>query len=270
MHLRGEEGGDHGDDDEKGQEDEGQTGVTVREQHRYRNDRAELANGAHRQDGGPDRRVQHLGVVQDGQERAERRRGQAEGHDDVVEHQPRGAEDDSDGQREHQRRPPRAHRSPEVALAHDGEIELGAGQEHQIGQPEIRQRRHEAVRVGQVEHVGAEQDPEDDLDHDLGYGDEPARPFGDDRRKDRRQPDEDQRGNRSFFDHVSSLRPATARRGTPRHLRGHTLRATCPEPGDSGGLTARRRWGSMARPTRAGGLHMRFVSMVFTRPTATS
>ena len=119
-----------------------------------------------------------------------------------------------------------------------GEVELGAGQEHQIGQPEIGQRRHDVVRVGQVEHIGTEQDPEDDLDHDLGYGDEPARPFGDDRRKDRRQPDEDQRGNRSFFDHVSSLRPVTARCGTPRHLRRHTLRATCPEAGDSEGLTA--------------------------------
>ena len=65
MHLRGEEGGDHSNGDEEGEEEEGQPGVTVREQYRHRHDRAELADGAHRQDGGPDRRVQHLGVVQD-------------------------------------------------------------------------------------------------------------------------------------------------------------------------------------------------------------
>ena len=59
-----------------------------------------------------------------------------------------------------------------MALAHGREIQLGPGQEHQIGQAEIRQGRHDVVRVRQVEDERPKQNAEDDLDHDLGYGDE--------------------------------------------------------------------------------------------------
>ena len=90
----------------------------------------------------------------------ERRRGQAERDDDGVEHEPGGVEEGADAEREHQRGHPRARRPSEVALAHGRQVELGPGQEHQIGQAEVGQRRHDVVRVREVEHVGPEQDAE--------------------------------------------------------------------------------------------------------------
>ncbi len=219
MHLRRQQSGDHGDGDEESEEEEGDPDITVREQHRHRHDRPELTDGTHRQDRRPDRRPQYSGVVQDGQERAERRRRQAEGDNDGVEHETGGMEEDADAKREHQGGSPRARRPAEMALAHGRQVELGPGQEHQIGQAEIGQRRHDVVRMGEVEHVGTEHDPEHDLNHDFGYRDEPPRPLGDDRREDCGQPDENQCGD-GTFDHVSPPRLVTACCGTPRHLPG--------------------------------------------------
>ena len=208
-----------GDGDEEGQEEEGQPCITVGEQHGDGDNGAELADGTHRQDGGTDGGMQHAGVVQDREQRAQGRGSQAERHDRVVEHESRGMKEDADAERENQGRPPRSRCPSEVALAHGRKVEFGPRQEHQVGQAEIGQGRHDAVRVREVEHVGSEQDPEDDLDHHLRNGDEPARPFADDRCKHRRDPDEDQRWD-GVFDHVSPTRPVTARCGTPRHLLG--------------------------------------------------
>ena len=105
--------------------------------------------------------------------------------------------------RQQQRGPPRSRGTPQVPLAHGRQVELGAGQEHEVGQAEIGQRRHDGVRVGEVQHEGPDQDPEEDLDHDLGHGDEAPQPFRDDRRQDRRQPDEDQGGNGTLRSCVS-------------------------------------------------------------------
>ena len=219
VHLRGEERSDHGDPDEEGEEEERDPGITVREQDRHRDDRAELTDGTHGQDRGSDRRAQHAGVTEDRQQRAERRRGQAQGDHNRVEHKSRGMEEGAHPQREDERGAPRARRPSEMALTHRRQIELGPGKEHQIGQAKFRQRRHDVVRVRQIEHVGTEDDPEQNLDHDLGYGDEPPGPFGDEGREDRRQSDEHQ-GRDGAVDHRSPARLVTARCGTPRHLPG--------------------------------------------------
>ena len=50
------------------------------------------------------------------------------------------------------------------------QVELVAGQEDQEGQPEVGEAGDHAAQVGDAEHVRPHEDPEPDLDHDLGDG----------------------------------------------------------------------------------------------------
>jgi hypothetical protein len=50
------------------------------------------------------------------------------------------------------------------------EVELVAGQEDEEGQAEVGEPDDDAADVGDVEHVGTHEDPEADLDDDLGDG----------------------------------------------------------------------------------------------------
>ena len=78
-----------------------------------------------------------------------------------------------DAQREDERRQPGAGGPAHVPLSHACQVEFGAGQEHQVGQPEVRQGGDDGVRVREVEHEGPDDDAEHDLDDDLGDRDEP-------------------------------------------------------------------------------------------------
>ena len=174
---------------------------------------------------GPIAVPQHAGVAQDGEQRRERGGGQAERHHDRVEDQAGRVQRDPDTEGEDHRGTPGAGRQPEVPLAHDRQVELGAGQEHQIGEAEIGQRRHDRVGMRERQHVGPDEDPEEDLDHHLGNRQEAAGSLGDDRSEHRGDADEDQGGN-GVFDHASSARLLPPTGGTPsRPLGEHATRS---------------------------------------------
>ncbi len=223
--------GDDGHGDEQGQEEEGQAGITVREQDGHRHDGAELPEGTHRQEGRSDRRAQRAGVAQDGEQRPERGGGQAERHHDRVEDQACRVQRDADGKGEDHRGAPGSGREPQVPLPHDRQVELGARQEHEVGEAEVGQRRHDGVGVREREHVWADEDPEEDLDHHFGNRQEPATPLGDDRCQHCGHADQDQRGD-GVFDH----RPQLASNRLPWHPFAaswpNTLRAAPLQAGD--------------------------------------
>ncbi len=98
-------------------------------------------------------------------------------------------------------------------MAHGGQVELGPGQEHQVGQAEVGERSHHGIRVGQGQHVGADDDPQGDLDHDLGNGDEAPDDLGDERGQDGGESDQDEGGNGRVDRHAGCprLRPVLTR-----------------------------------------------------------
>ena len=102
---------------------------------------------------GPSEVSQDAVVAQDGQQGPERRRGETHADHDRVEHQMGGGKDRPDAQGEQERNHPGTPCPAEVAVAHGGQVELGPGQEHQIGQAEVGERSHQGVRVGQRQHV---------------------------------------------------------------------------------------------------------------------
>ena len=59
-----------------------------------------------------------------------------------------------------------------------------AGQEHQVGQAQVRQRGDDAARMRQRQHGRPDDDAEHDLDDDLGHRNEAARRVGEDRGQD--------------------------------------------------------------------------------------
>ena len=127
-------------------------------------------------------------VAQDGQQGPERGRGQAHADHDRVQHEVGGGEDRPDAQGEQERDHPGTAGAAQVPMAHGDQVELGPGQEHQVGQAEVGERTHHGVRVGQGQHVGADDDPQPDLDHDFGDGDEAPDALGDERSQDGGEP----------------------------------------------------------------------------------
>ena len=93
-----------------------------------------------------------------------------------VENETGGVEHEPDDQRDDKRDPPGSNGASQVPTAHRRQVELRAGQEHQIGQSEVGQRGDDVVRVHEIEHKRPEHDAEEDLDHDLGYGTERRSP----------------------------------------------------------------------------------------------
>ncbi len=267
MDLHRQQRGDHGDGDEEGQEEEGQADVAVREQDGHRHDGPEFTDGAHGQDRRPDRRAQHPGVAQNGQQRPESRGGQAERHHDRVEDQVRRVQGDADGKGEDHRRGPGPCRQPQVTLPHDRQVELRAGQEHEVGEAEIGQRRHDRVGMRQREDVRPDEDPEEDLDHHLGHRQVAAGSLRDDGCQNCRHADQDQGGN-GVFDHASSARlpwHPSAAPGRPRYV------AAASRAGDRwrrSGLTAPSPWGSMAPPESRWGSVMGLLPFVHTRASS--
>ena len=126
-----------------------------------------------------------------GSKRPERGRGQAHADHDRVEHEMGGGEDRPDAQGEQERGHPGAPGPAQVPVAHRGQVELGPGQEHQVGQAEVGERSHHGVRVGQRQHVGADDDAQGDLDHDFGDGHEAPDDLGDERGQDGGESDQD-------------------------------------------------------------------------------
>ena len=80
------------------------------------------------------------------------------------------------------------------------------------------------VLVREVEHEGAEGDPEQDLDHDFGNGTGTACPLGEKGREDSGESDKDKCGDRAV-DHACSVRPVTAGSWHTSPPPRHTLRA---------------------------------------------
>jgi hypothetical protein len=54
------------------------------------------------------------------------------------------------------------------------QVQFVPGQEDQEGQAQIGQSGHHTVQVGQIEDIGADENAQPDLDHDLGYGQPPG------------------------------------------------------------------------------------------------
>ena len=155
-----QEGGAEDEEGERGQHEDRLHRVRPREEEPDEHDRPELAHAAERHGIPTERRAQHAGVPQDRQQRSERRRGQGERDDDLVA-VPTGhvdAKTDHGGQ--HDRQAPADARQSERAPTDGVELQLVAGQEHQHGQAEDRQPVDETGRLDQIEHLGAEDDPE--------------------------------------------------------------------------------------------------------------
>ena len=176
-------------------------GIAVREQHGNGHDRSELADRPDGQHGRSQRHTQDPAVAQDRQQRAQGSGRETQRDDDRVEDETRPVKQRTERRAQRRLTPPTSPgRAPDVPLPHDGEVQLGAGEEHQEGQPEVGQRRHDAVGVSHIEHKGPEGDPEEDLDHDFGDRKISPGPLGDDRREDRGNADQDERrdgGSRS-------------------------------------------------------------------------
>ena len=104
------------------------------------------------------------------------------------------------------------------------EVELGAGQEHQVGQAEVGEGGDDGVRMRQRQHVGPEDDAQDDLDDDFGDGDEATHRSARSGARTAAMPMRSERGDGFGHCHSVSSRRVAARRGTPQPPPGHNAR----------------------------------------------
>ena len=146
-------------------------------------DRAELADPARRQQVGAEAGAQLAAVAQDRDQGADRgrrhRRARIERGDDEVE----GREHGAGGVGDHDREPPSGRAELQRPPADPLEVDLIAGEEEEHAEAEVGEEFDEAVFARDVEHVGADQDPEAELDDDHrrheAAGDEGHRGRGD-------------------------------------------------------------------------------------------
>ena len=147
--------------------------------------------------GRPEFRLQHTRVAQDRQQGPERRRRQAQRHDDAVEHETR-----SSGARA--RRPTRATKGDPPGsngawprcpgASSPGRAPCRPGTSGYVS-PKSDSAVTMLFGLPKLSTKGPSMMPSRISNHDLGYGQESPQPLGDDRRQHRRHADEDQRRN---------------------------------------------------------------------------
>ena len=75
-------------------------------------------------------------------------------------------EQPAQGVREDERQQPSEDGQPERGASDSLEVDLVAREEEEHSEPEVREELDELVRVREAQHVGADQDPEQDLEDD--------------------------------------------------------------------------------------------------------
>ncbi len=168
-------------------------GVVGRERQGDRDDRPDLAHRSTGKDVRAEARRQDPGIAEDRQERADRRRRQADRHEtdrrgDIERIERRGGGDRHD-ERDHPSADGQLHRTS----LHDIGIHLEAGEEDQEHEPQFCEESDDLVDLDQPEHVRPDEDPEPDLDHHARHSRPPLRHVGDERAEHRETRDQYER-----------------------------------------------------------------------------
>ena len=131
-------------------------------------DRPELAGDCGSERVLPQRRVQDAGVGEDRHERAERGRGDGDGDQPTVCADAGGLEGEAPGRAERDRESP-ADRATGEEPARDAAVDhLDAREEEEKDDPEVGEELDVLIHLRDVEHLGADEDAEEDLDDDGG------------------------------------------------------------------------------------------------------
>ena len=133
---------------------------------------------------GPKARRQHSGIGDDGQKSPERRRGQGQTHDQGVERQATRDQDKGKTERQTERDQPAEQRQAQGRPLDAVEFQLVARKEHEVGESHVGKGLDQSVGVCQLQDIGADKYPEQQLDHDR-RNTEPSCLFGDDGSQDR-------------------------------------------------------------------------------------
>ena len=123
--------------------------------------------------------------MKDGQQRAQRGRGQGEPDRHEVAHEPDGAKDGHGAHGDDGAEYPAAHRQPSCPRTQQPRVKLVPGEQEQEPQPDVGEQLY-AGGVGQAQDMRADQDPGQDQDDYLGNA-RPGQRGGDHRRQRRHQ-----------------------------------------------------------------------------------
>ncbi len=134
------------------------------------------------------------GVGQDRDERPERRRRERDAEDPSLGVDAGLLEDRPGGEADRQGHRPAGRAEPECAAGNALLDHLEPGEEEEEHEPEVGEELDVRVGVREAERLGADEDPQDDLDHD-GRQEQPVMQPREDRRDGRRGKDEDERAD---------------------------------------------------------------------------
>ena len=159
---------EHGDHEQPAEQDDLRRGGArlAREEEREQDHGGEVGDRARGDDELAEGRADLVGVLEHRHEHAQRGGRQHDGHEQRLGGQAARLQRHAHDDREHERDGEAEQREPQDAPAQALEVDLQAGEEEQVGQPDGREDLHGVVHVDPPEHRGPHDDPEHDLDHD--------------------------------------------------------------------------------------------------------
>jgi hypothetical protein len=161
---------DQGEGDEAEQDHRLVQRVGGREDQRHQQDRAELTGRACGQEVGAEAGLQLAAVAQDRDQRADRGRRHRRAGVEEGEHDPgrgeRPADPIGERDREQPAKRPELHRQALDPV----EVDLVAGEEEEHPEPEVGEEFDEVIGLREAEQFWADHDPQQQLEHDDGWG----------------------------------------------------------------------------------------------------
>ena len=159
---------EHGDHEQPAEQDDLRRGGArlAREEEREQDHGGEVGDRARGDDELPEGRADLVRVLEHRHEHAQRGGRQHDGHEQRLGGQAARLQRQPHDDREDERDGEAQQREPQDAPAQALEVDLQAGEEEQVGQPDGREDLHGVVHVDPPEHRGPHDDPEHDLDHD--------------------------------------------------------------------------------------------------------
>ena len=166
--ARDDQGDEHRDHEQTGQEDDlgRRRAGLAREEERQQDHGGEVGDRAAGDDELPERRAALAGVLEDGHEHPQRRGGQDDRDEQRLRGEAAGLQEEPDDDRDRQRGDEPEQREAQHLAPQPVEVDLQAGEEEQVGQADVEKTWTGSSTSHPAEHRGAHHDAGDDLEHD--------------------------------------------------------------------------------------------------------